>query len=245
MDPSSKPDRPFMFNDLLNACRQPGCPVCGLTAQAVKHYLEALFYEFVNDPGSRDVLLNNYGFCAEHAGLLLRTRIADALGASIVYRNIIKRILEDFLRPSGASTAYTIPIRPREHLRFIGKLIGAPNTARRCPACGQRDAASERALAGLSKSLSNKELQLAYQGSDGLCFPHLNRLLELTPSPDDIKFLLDLTRSKLEGLQSEMTELIRKNDYHYQSEGITEAEGQAWRKAMRMISGAAIDEMDS
>jgi hypothetical protein len=37
-----------------------------------------------------------------------------------------------------------------------------------------------------------------------------------------------------------MDELIRKNDYRFQSEGITDREGQAWRKAMRMISGAGM-----
>jgi hypothetical protein len=238
MDPAGEKNRPFMYFDLVNACRQAGCPVCSLSAQAVRQFLESLFYEFVNDPGSREGLLKSQGFCAEHAGLLLRSRIADALGASIVYQNIIKRLLDDLPVSSSAST------NARGRARFIAKVSGASNAPGRCPACKEKEAASERAIDGLSKALHDENLQLAFRGSDGLCFPHLSRLLERTASPEDLKFLLDLTRLKLEGLQAEMGELIRKNDYHYQSEGITEREGQAWRKAMRMISGAEIDERE-
>ena len=56
--------------------------------------------------------------------------------------------------------------------------------------------------------------------------------------------MLDLTRARLEALQAEMAELVRKNDYRFQSESITESEGLAWRKAMCMISGAGYDPLD-
>lgn len=238
MDSSEKASHPFMYFDLLDACHQPGCPVCSLSARSVRHYLDGLFYEFVNDPVTRDSLLNSQGFCAGHAELLLETRIADALGASIIYKNIVKKILENFPKSSSALHSSPISDHSKERARLINKFMKASNSPGQCPVCEQREAASERALAGLSKSLNNEDLQLAFQGSDGLCFSHLTMLLERTESLDDSKFLLNLTRNKLESLHAEMTELIRKNDYRFQSEGITEREGLAWRKAMSMISGA-------
>ena len=238
MDSSVKASHPFMYFDLLDAFKQPGCPVCFLSGNSVRRYLDGLFYEYVNDPVARDSLLNGNGFCAEHAGLLLDTRIADALGASIIYRNIVKIILENFPKPSSASKLSSVLNHSKERARLISNFISASNILGRCPACEQREASVDRALDGLSKSLDDESLQFAFQRSDGLCFLHLAKLLDRTESPENVKFLLSHTQNKLETLLSEMDELIRKNDYRFQSEGITEREGRAWRKAMRMISGA-------
>ncbi len=233
MASSTNSNRPFIYFDIVNACRRPGCPVCRLSTGSVRRYLDGLFYELVNDPGARDNLVRSRGFCAEHAGLLLGTRIADALGASIIYKNIVKDILEDFPNPS------------KEREGLAAKFIKASNAPGRCPACEHRDASSDRALDGLSKTLHDENLRIALQGSDGLCFPHLSLLLQRLDSPDNSRFLLDLTRTKLEGLQADMAELIRKNDYRFQSEGITEGEGLAWRKAMCMITGATSNPMET
>ncbi len=99
----------------------------------------------------------------------------------------------------------------------------------------------------MSSSLDDESLRLVFQDLDGLCFPHLAQLLERTQETETVQFLLHVTQKNLETLQSEMDELIRKNDYRFQSEGITDCEGQAWRKAMRMISGAWMgkDKIDS
>jgi Family of unknown function (DUF6062) len=243
MAPSGNANRPLIYFDLVNACGQQGCPVCRLSAHSVRHYLDGLFYELVNDPGARDNLLKSRGFCTEHAGLLLRTRIADALGASIIYGHILKNILEDLPKPSASSSSNPGPSKDRT--RLIGKFMKASAVPVRCPACEQRETASNHALDGLGKSLHDEKLRLALQGSDGLCFPHLTRLLERLESPEDLRFVLDLTRDKLEALQAQMAELVRKNDYRFQSEGITESEGLAWRKAMSLISGAGYDPLDA
>jgi hypothetical protein len=38
-----------------------------------------------------------------------------------------------------------------------------------------------------------------------------------------------------------MAEVIRKNDHHFHSEGITQEEALAWKKAMVMLSGVSIN----
>jgi hypothetical protein len=229
----------FSYHDLLKACALTGCPVCRIGAQSVKRYLDSLFYEYVNDPGTRDRLVNSLGFCSEHIRLLLSTRIADGLGASIIYEHIIKTILRDFPDHSHKA-AGVFPLRSMERARMIRKFVSASAGLGKCAACEQRAAASDRALYEMNKSLGEKKLRLALQESDGLCLPHLAQLLESTLEADNISYLLDLTENKLKSRQSEMAELIRKNNYQFQSEGITQDEALAWRKAMCMISGASI-----
>ena len=54
------------FN-LIEACRQPGCPVCRVEEHSVERYLDNQFYENVNNPDFRNTLRLSIGFCREHA----------------------------------------------------------------------------------------------------------------------------------------------------------------------------------
>jgi hypothetical protein len=109
-----------------------------------------------------------------------------------------------------------------------------------CVACEQRDAVIKNTLNEISQSLGDEKLQAALQKSDGLCLPHVVRLLERLEKPGDVAFLMQLTREKLATLQGGMSEVIRKSDYQTGSEKITHEEAIAWKKAMCMVSGVSI-----
>ena len=49
---------PSIRNDLYNAFKQPGCPVCQVVVQAVSHYIRSIFYEKINDRELRAELRN-------------------------------------------------------------------------------------------------------------------------------------------------------------------------------------------
>ena len=225
----------FSYYDLLNACTQTGCPICRVGAHAVKRHLKSLFNEYVNDTEARDSILRSLGFCKEHVQLLLNTRIADALGASIIYENIIKKILREFPRDPAS-----FPSNPKERARTISKFISASDGLGECVACEQRETAFDRVIHDLSSALDQEELQVALQGSDGLCLPHLSQLFERVQKQEDLNFLINLIRNKLETRQFEMSELIRKNDHYFRSEGISQAEALAWKNAMCTLSGVSI-----
>src|SRR5687767_11547818 len=76
-----------MAYKLLEACREPGCPVCRLEQRSVERYLDSQFYESVNNPAWRDRLRASLGFCQEHAWLAVDQRLGDALGFAIIYRD--------------------------------------------------------------------------------------------------------------------------------------------------------------
>ena len=223
MSPTKKSSTSFSQHDLLDACTQPGCPICRVGAYSVKRYMKSIFNEFVNDITMRDNLLKSMGFCYEHTQLLLNVRIADALGASIIYENIVKKILRE-LPEQLKSNAF-------------GKATARSN---KCPACEQREDVFDRSVRELGKSLGDEKMRTALENSDGLCFPHLAHVLEFVQSKEDIDFLLTLTKEKIKTRQAEMAEVIRKNDHQYKDEKITLEEALAWKKVMSMISGVSI-----
>lgn len=223
MTPSKKSSASFSQHDLLDACAQPGCPICRVGTYSVKRYMKSTFNEYVNDFTIRDNLLKSMGFCYEHTQLLLNFRIADALGASIIYENIVKKILRE------------LP----EQLKS-NDFKKATSRSQNCPACEQREDVFARSSHELGKSLQDEKMRSALEKSDGLCFPHLTQVLENTQNADDATFLLSLSKSKLEARQAEMAEVIRKSDHQFKDEKITQDEALAWKKVISMISGVSI-----
>ena len=227
---------------LLEACRAQGCPICRLEQQDVERYLDRRFYENVNSPAWRDSLRASLGFCHEHAWLAVDQRLGDALGFSIIYRDIVNSILNqldggsDSVRTSrrGASFLRQVPDQARN---MIEKMLYALTPRKRCPICEHRDEMTRNTLSVLVKELPGPEITEALQASEGLCLPHLRLTLEHVKDSSTSEKLLAIHREKLEGLRAELAEFIRKNDYQAIKEGFGR-EGDAWLRAVSMIAGS-------
>ena len=141
------PSRHLDFFALMEAVGRPGCPVCRLTRQAARRWLETLFYEQVNDPATRERLRQALGFCARHASLA--ARLGDPLGWSIIAADLLGRAQQS----------------PAE----------APVT--RCPVCEHEERTARHALATLLAHLEEPDVRAAYEQSEGLCLPHLRQAL--------------------------------------------------------------------
>ena len=222
--------KPFTHHELLEACSLTGCPVCRVGAHTIRRYLKSLFYEYVNDLDMRANLVKSLGFCDEHVQLLLSHKIADTLGASIIYEHLVKVILREFPKDSQS----------KELSRKISKFVSATEGLGECLACKHREETITYTLNQMGNALGDATLREALEKSDGLCMKHLSQLLDKIQKRDEIDFLLTLTRTRLETRQAEMAEVIRKNDHHHSSEKITEDEALAWRKSMSMLAGVSI-----
>jgi hypothetical protein len=132
-------------------------------------------------------------------------------------------------------------MQPKELSRKLSSLVSASDGLGECPACKRRDEAVNYTLSQIAGALDSTILLEALETSDGFCFIHLSQLLLRISKPADVNFLLTLTKNKLETRQSEMAEVIRKNDHHFHSDGITQEEAIAWKKAMVMLSGVSIN----
>jgi len=234
MKNSNQTSKPFSHHEFLEACTQTGCPVCRIGAQTVRRQLKSLFYEYVNDREMRANLVKSLGFCGEHTRLLLSHKIADGLGASMIYEHLIKVILREFPTPAAN-------MQNKDLSRKINSFVSVSEGHASCLACSRRDEAVNYTLSQIASALDDAILVDALGKSDGFCFPHLSQLILQISKPADTNFLLTLTHKKLEARQSEMAEVIRKNDHRFHSEKITEDEALAWKKAMVMLAGVSIN----
>lgn len=218
------------FFAILDACQQPGCPICRVVEGAVERSLGHLFYESVTDPAVRLRLRKSLGFCHTHAWLVLNLRLGDALGMAIIYQDLLGSILKHL--PHSASLH-----RPLNLKNLLETARHALTHRQRCPACEEQETAARMAVLVLAASLKNPEFLAALQDSQGLCLPHLRQALEHVQDLSALNALLSLSRENIERLHAELTELIRKNDYRFRDEPIG-AEGDAWRRVVSLVVGA-------
>jgi len=186
----------------------------------VERYLDHQFYENVNAPAWRDRLRVSHGFFHEHAWLGVNQRLGDALGYSIIYRDIVNSILTQL---NDYSSSVPSPGRGTSSLQQIPEavrtMMAALTPRKRCPVCEHRDENTHNTLAVLVEELETPEMTNALQVSEGLCLTLLRLALERVNDLSACEKLLAVHRAKLESLRSELEEFIRKNDYQAIQEG--------------------------
>ena len=227
-------------DELIAACRQPGCPLCRLVQAGVHHYLQNLFYESVNDIELRKQLRDSLGFCDEHARISLQPGVGEALGVSIIYNDILTNLLRQIphIGPTAPQRTRILSRLRSNRLQAasINELQDALAPKGTCPACIQREELERIFCPALGANLADEPLANALQAGDGLCLPHLRRVASELRDEDGWRILLGSTRAHLESLQSELAEFIRKNDYRFRSESIG-PERDAWKRSVHIVTG--------
>jgi hypothetical protein len=233
----------FLYTDLLEASAQPGCPVCRLVESSTIHFLGSMFYENVNDIPARAHLRSSFGFCKEHAWQVLEGGLGDALGISIIYQDVLTNILRRLpaTPEPGAAPGWRERLRQltsRDHLlEQVRAALQALKPVKPCPACEQRLNTTRLVLAVMIDSLEKREdVAAALAASDGLCLPHLAAVLEQTQHARVYATLLGSFRQRLEELNGDLGEFIRKNDYRFRDESMGR-ERDAGRRAIAKITG--------
>jgi hypothetical protein len=224
-------------HELLEACRKPGCPVCRLEQRTVERYLDNQFYENVNSTAFRDRLRASLGFCHEHAWLAVDERLGDALGFTIIYRDVINGILSRLEEPAMPRREVSLRKQIPEQVRNrVARVLHTLVPQKRCPACQHREEAMRNIVTELVNELGSPEMVEALRASDGLCLAHLRSALEHARDVSAVETMIDIHRVKLEGLKAELDEFIRKSDYQFAGEGFG-TEGDAWLRALGTIVG--------
>src|SRR5258706_13138076 len=204
------------YNAFVEACSQPGCPICRVEHDAALRYMSSLFYEQVNDFNLRERLRASLGFCRQHAHMTVDELQGNALGIAMIYQDMLK-----------------VAIHHLEDRK------GSPGPVRKCPACEQRDLSMMRTLSELSKNIQDETIINALKTSEGLCLFHLRHSLRPMRMLETRALMISIKREIMSRLRVELGEFIRKNDYRFSKETFG-PERDSWKRAVSMISGAKI-----
>jgi len=223
-------EKDVLYHELLDALAADGCAICRLARIASDSYINALLYEGVVDVDLRQKLRDARGPCYVHAWRMASRRGA-VLGTAIVYRDVINTLAKVLEAPEKRSL-----------------LGGRASVAQRlaatepCPACRLEEDAVRRAIKTLLKHVSDSDVAESYVAAGGLCLPHFTETLVQAgahASGTASRSLSDWQATAFRRLRDELDELIRKHDYRFSGETITEEEAVAWTHAVAAAVGEA------
>jgi Family of unknown function (DUF6062) len=202
------------YQALLDACSQDGCLLCNLTHESVRRYLDTWKYELFTDIGIRQELRQTQGFCHTHTWQLVR--MGATLPIAQAYRDILSDTITQLQQGSNAASPY-----PGGLLGRIFDNKQSTSTRTNCPACQQQIKAEERYIHSLRQALLDDEFLTRFSEATGLCLDHFRLANEIktTHVPGDwSQRLRQAQLSCLQRLEAQLSELIRKHDYHFKDE---------------------------
>jgi len=209
-----------LYFDLLDACKQPSCPVCHLSLERVRRYLDGILHEYVNDPGVRSDLRRSFGYCNQHAWWLTES-LGDVLGVAIIQRDVVNVLCEEL---HGVTLG-------RLKARDLVQRLTPPAE---CPACVQRRSVEDMAIGTLLQNIGDDRLASAMAG--GLCLTHFRRALGLIEDAETLDSVVALQRRAWTGLREELAEFIRRQDYRFANESPGGERDSVWR-SIGIVSG--------
>jgi hypothetical protein len=220
-------EKDVLYHELLDAQRGEGCAVCRLSLRAGDSYINALLYEGVVDVGLRQRLRDARGPCHTHAWRMARKR-GSVLGTAIIYRDVVNTLLKGLETPDKR----TVWGGGRDS---AAKRLAATAA---CPACQLEADAVRRAIKTLLKHIADPDIAESYVAGGGLCLPHFTETLSQAGGSAAAR-LIEWQATAYRRLRNELDELIRKHDYRFQSETITDREAIAATRAVAAVAGEA------
>lgn len=232
---------------LEEAMQKSGCSICRMEHEAGLHSLKSMLWESTTDFQHRKLINDAYGFCPEHARNLVALELTNSgplLGVNLIYEVLARNMASDL-----QMVKKTIKNR-----RSISSLIKLPTkhtmqetrprvllAKEPCPACTAVNQAGENALSTLFEVLDTQEERFTqyYRKSDGICLQHLRLGLTMFMGqyPTASEFIIDDTTERLIDQREKMQEYIRKHNWAYRGEQLTEEERMAWEDTLTFFTG--------
>lgn len=240
-------------NNLVEAMKKPGCPVCRIGKQGAQRALESFLWENVNEPDVRQGILDSYGFCPAHTRVMVAQELFTSslpLGTNIIYEHLGRVVAGELkgLRPGSAAgmvSGASGGVRRLLEKAGVAKPGGPLHPRGECPACTAAGNAARNSLHVLCDELqrthhdASGDVRALYLTSDGLCLAHLRDAIEQHAArfPKAVALLIDEAVRRLESQSKDMKEYIRKKNWAYRDEKLTEEEDTAWRKTLAFFTG--------
>ena len=232
--------------NLIETMNKPGCPICTLERRAARKAVDVFLWEAMMEPKTRENAMQAYGFCPPHTRLLVAADLNHSgmpLATNILYEQLHGRTLRGLQswngRQSGAAIFRRLLKRLGVDLPARPDAVLAPTAP--CPICASAAQTGLNLLAALFEELEKQtpDVLAAYDRSDGLCLAHLRLGLGHLDAdhPKAARRIVDITRQRLAGQREHMQEFIRKKNWEYREESLTEAESEAWRAALAFYTG--------
>ena len=220
----------YFYQELQETLQQPGCPICHVGRKVARSQIDAMLYDSVTDKEGREKLAESMGFCSAHSRDLL-TFPGERLGATIIEWALLREA-QRRLQRSAPSAGPSL----RQRLRGQGTAASSLGADDPCLICANQAELEARSLRELLEHLVD-DLDAPLQAAGGLCWPHLDLAMRSASDPRIHGRLVSLHDQVWQELIDQMGEFIRKRDYRYSQETISDDETAAVERSIEALTG--------
>ncbi|MGI8968080.1 MAG: DUF6062 family protein [Chloroflexota bacterium] len=204
------------------------CPVCVVVQTRLRHYVDTLFYELVNDPPTRERIRRARGFCRYHARMI--SEQSDALGAAIILCDVLENDFQDI-----SNGLFDLPAQSTNPIRrLLGRRSGQPELAP-CPLCVSESETEYLVVDSLLERLDSTTFSIDFPERAGICVPHFRLAYDRCGDGPRWRKMTAVQRTAVQRLIEELNDLARAYDYHV-TEKPTAEQAEVWRRALRFSS---------
>ena len=231
----STPSR--IAHDLMQAFRQPDCPVCRLIERDSQQYIDGFFYESITVVERRAEIRSARGFCPPHAAILAGH--SRALGTAIMHHDVLNDVLRGFPGENQEKQQRTTPIQAlqRAFAPLQQRVVQALQPKHVCVLCAHEQHQERVVLESLLEGMHSQPMRSEFAHSDGLCLPHLRSALEIRNArAESARALIETQGEIMRRLRDQLALFIHKNNGSYESSAVGD-EARAPARATRMVSG--------
>lgn len=231
------------------ALKHAGCPACQIMKGEARKYITTLVREGKSHDEVYTRIQRAWGFCERHVQMLKEigpAKFWDGMSPARLCAWLLGALS---MRLSKAERSTRTPPSPRAQApRWLRrKAVPGEGIAKHleakgdCPACEDLSRYERSLLWSLQRFLvptkEDETIRRLYQASDGLCFPHLRLALEEVEEQPSVDFLLQVQEQALTRLSVNLKEYLRKHDYRYTHEPMSDAEATSYLRAIACFAG--------
>jgi len=202
------------YHDLLRVLEMPQCPVCFIVRRSLEGFLSVAFIQELTASEFRELLRRSLGYCrqhSEHVRTAARNKLTE-MGIAIVYEDILA------LAQHHMQTRRTVPV------------------VAHCPLCPIQQDVEAYAMQLIADYCNDREFQDHYETASGVCLIHYHGILKQLEG-DARKFFHASHMRKLDIRLGQLREFIRKHDYRFANEKMTDQEATCWKSAVWFLAG--------
>ena len=198
------------YYDFMDMFENDDCPICQMRQKWAHDFIDAFLYEGVNDKGFRKSIRENGGVCRRHAYNMMEQ--GDPLAHAILYSDLIGDYLKDIDKKKKPG----------------------------CFICEkEKDADEIMYRAFMTYFTTDADFYNKFAETKScICKPHLKELKQMfKKNKTEISALYDVQIANLEAAKEHLDEIIRKHDYRFIDEKLTDDERLAWQRAVKLMVG--------
>lgn len=219
IDEIIKMKRGLGWIDLKEAIKANGCPVCFIMNKSLNKYFENLLHEFALDVTVHKKMIASMGMCNIHTWVL--AEFTDKLGIATLFETTLSKEMKllkraDELEENDFRDDFKNKKKLEKHKKIMIEQLSAKGN---CLACEHQKESESFYTHEILTLWSDEEFRKYYEKDNILlCRSHFLFLIEECGKKETIDYFLAVQRNKLDKINYQLSEFLRKHDYRFQKE---------------------------